>query len=255
MTDAGQEEPIKDVDIMGPDDALREQQQFFMQQNRLAAVGETINYIIHQWRQPLNAIAIRVQIMKDAHDAGECSNEFMDQSVQQIINLIGHMTETIDDFRNFIRPEQDMKQFNLKDVVGRILVLFGDIFKDCSIKVDMEAEEDLIVTGYSNEYCQMILNILNNARDALMERSVCSPQVVIRLFREGNRKVATISDNAGGISESIMSRIFEPYFTTKDASKGTGIGLYISKVIIEKRMNGKISVRNTEQGAEFRIEM
>ena len=165
------------------------------------------------------------------------------------------MSQTIDDFRNFLRPDREIKQFNLKEAVKKTLLLVGDSFKSQNIKIDTEAQEDLIVTGYQNEYCQVLLNILNNAMDTLIERKIVSPRIEINLFREGHRHVATISDNAGGIPDAIIDRIFEPYFTTKDADKGTGIGLYMSKTIIENRMNGKISVRNTDRGAEFRIEV
>ena len=128
-------------------------------------------------------------------------------------------------------------------------------FKVQEITVVTEAEENLHATGYPNEYSQVLLNLLNNARDALSERKVASPRIEISLFSEGEKAVATISDNAGGIPDEILDRVFDPYFTTKDPARGTGIGLYISKTIIEKRMNGRISVRNTGKGAQFRIDV
>lgn len=236
-------------------EALHEKDQLLLQQSRQAAMGEMINNISHQWRQPLNTIALTIQGFMSTYEQGECSYEYVAETVKQIMNQVLHMSQTIDDFRNFLRPDREIKQFNLKEAVKKTLLLVGDSFKSQNIKIDTEAQEDLIVTGYQNEYCQVLLNILNNARDVLTERKIVSPRIEINLFREGHRHIATISDNAGGITDAIIDRIFEPYFTTKDADKGTGIGLYMSKTIIENRMNGKISVRNTDRGAEFRIEV
>ncbi len=236
-------------------EALHEKDQLFMQQSRQAAMGEMINNIAHQWRQPLNVIAITIQDLMVTYEDGECSDEYVNNTVKLIMNQVLHMSQTIDDFRNFLKPDQEIKQFNLREAVKKTLVLVGDSFKSQNITIDTEVQEDLIVTGYQNEYCQALLNILNNARDVLTERKIVSPRIQINLFREGFRNVTTISDNAGGIPDEIIDRIFEPYFTCKDADKGTGIGLHITKTIIEKRMNGTISVRNTDRGAEFRIEV
>jgi len=236
-------------------EALHQKDQLFMHQSRQAAMGEMINNIAHQWRQPLNVIAITIQDLMATYELDECSKEYINDTVKQIMNQVLHMSQTIDDFRNFLRPDQEIKQFNLLDAVKKTLILVGDSFKAQDITIGIAAQEDLIVTGYQNEFCQVLLNILNNARDVLTERKTDSPRIEINLFREGHRHVATIADNAGGIPETVIDRIFQPYFTTKDANKGTGIGLFISKAIVEKRMNGKISVRNTGRGAEFRIEV
>jgi signal transduction histidine kinase len=111
------------------------------------------------------------------------------------------------------------------------------------------------VAGYPNEFAQVLLNILSNARDAFVERKIAHPEIAIRVFNKKNKTVVTITDNAGGISEDIMDKIFEPYFTTKELGKGTGVGLYMSKTIIEKHMDGKLSARNVPDGAEFRLEV
>ncbi len=243
------------VERLRVSEELREKERLLILQSRQAAMGELIDNIAHQWRQPLNSLSLVVQFLRDTYHDGECSSEYMDETVEQIINLIMHMSRTIEDFRNFSRPDQEMKPFDLKETVSKTLILVGDSFKAQNIQVDIQAQEDLMVTGYPNEYSQVLLIILNNARDALTERNVASPRIEINLFREGKRAVATISDNAGGIPAALIDRIFEPYFTTKDAEKGSGIGLYMSKAIIERRLNGKISVLNTDQGAEFRIEV
>ena len=236
-------------------EALHEKDQLLLQQSRQAAMGEMINNIAHQWRQPLNIIALTIQDLMGTYELGECSSEYIDEIVKQIMNQVLHMSQTINDFRKFLQPDQEIKQFNLREAVKKTLMLVGDSFISQNIEIYTEVQEDLIVTGYENEFCQVLLNILNNAWDIITERHIVSPRIEIKLFREGYSNVTTISDNAGGIPAEIIGRIFDPYFTTKDADKGTGIGLYMSKTIIEKRMNGKISVRNTDLGAEFRIEL
>jgi C4-dicarboxylate-specific signal transduction histidine kinase len=236
-------------------ESLREKEQLLLHQSRQAAMGETIDYIAHQWKQPLNTLSLIVQFLGDTFHSGECSDEYMDETVDQILNIIMHMSRTIEDFRNFSKPDREMNEFNLKETVSKTLILVADSFKAHNITVDIDDEEDLIATGYQNEYSQVLLIILNNARDILMGREVASPQIAIKLFREGKKTVTTIRDNAGGIPDEIIGRIFDPYFTTKKEAEGCGIGLYISRFIIEKRMNGIISVRNTDEGAEFRIEV
>jgi len=236
-------------------EALHEKDQLLLQQSRQAAMGEMINNIAHQWRQPLNIIALTIQDLMGTYEQGECNSEYIDEIVKQIMNQVLHMSQTINDFRKFLQPDQEIRQFNLREAVKKTLLLVGDSFTSQNIEISTEVQEDLIVTGYENEFCQVLLNILNNAWDIITERNIVSPRIEIKLFREGYSNVTTISDNARGIPAEIIDRIFDPYFTTKDADKGTGIGLYMSKSIIEKRMKGKISVRNTDLGAEFRIEL
>jgi C4-dicarboxylate-specific signal transduction histidine kinase len=236
-------------------EALREKEKFVILQSRQAAMGEMVNNIAHQWRQPLNALNLTVQELLLCYDHGQFSRELLAENVARSMELVKHMSQTIEDFRGFFRPDSEMKPFNLAEVIRKTLVLISDSLKAHSIEVGVESEEGLTATGFANEYCQVLLNILNNARDALVERGVASPRIEIRCFSENTRSVTTVSDNAGGIPESLIDRVFEPYFTTKDEARGTGIGLYISKTIIEQRMKGRLSVRNSEKGAEFRIEL
>jgi signal transduction histidine kinase len=141
------------------------------------------------------------------------------------------------------------------EVLARTVSIVEAAFNQLNLRIEVSAEEDIVIYGCPNEFSQVILNILVNAKDALVERRVTEPLVTVRLFREGDKMVLTIADNAGGIPEQIMDRIFDPYFTTKGSDKGTGIGLFMSKTIVEKNMNGTLSARNTESGAEFRIEV
>ena len=145
--------------------------------------------------------------------------------------------------------------FSTAEVLERTLKLMKADFREQHIEPEVIVEGDPMCEGYPNEYGQVILNILRNVSDAFLERKVAEPRVVIRLSKEKERAVMTISDNAGGIPEEIIDTIFDPYFTTKGPEKGTGLGLYMSKTIIEKNMGGRLTARNAADGAEFRIEV
>ena len=233
----------------------REKDFMLVQQNRQAAVGETLEHIAHQWRQPLNAISLATHQLACVLKDGGCNRELLDEIISKIRRQIAHMSRTIEDFREFFQPDLREEPFDLKNALDRTLLLLADSFKAHRIQVDAEAAGRVLGTGYPNEYSQVLLNVLNNAREALAERQVTSPRIWIRVFEEGGRAVTTILDNAGGIPAAIVDRVFDPYFTTKEAQKGTGLGLYISRTIIGKRMGGSITVRNQAGGAEFRIEL
>ena len=236
-------------------EALREKEQMLLQQSRLAAMGEMINNIAHQWRQPLNVLGLLLQQLQMSYEMGSLSKDELSSSVDKSMGLINHMSRTIDDFRNYFRPDKEPVPFSIQEVVGRTVSLVEDSFRNHQIGIDVRAETTLSIVGFPNEYAQVLLNILLNARDALQERRPNDARVTITVGREGERAVVTIADNAGGIPEEILDKIFEPYFTTKGPDRGTGVGLFMSKTIIEKNMNGLLTVRNTVDGAEFRIEV
>lgn len=231
---------------------LRRKDQLLLQQNRLAAMGEMLGNIAHQWRQPLNKLGLLVQELPVIYEKGQLSNEYLQETTEKAMQVITAMSRTIDDFRNFFRPDKEKISFLAKDVVRTAISLLDASFKNDQIELLVQ-EDDVVVEGYPNELSQVILNILINAKDAFLERSTENPQIIISVFRENGRPAIAISDNAGGIPEAIIGKIFEPYFTTKGPDKGTGIGLFMSKTIIEKSLNGSLRVRNTATGAEFRI--
>jgi signal transduction histidine kinase len=248
----------------------RQQEQILIHQSRMAAMGEMIGAIAHQWRQPLNAVGLIVQDIKDAYEYGELDRQYLDRQVNQAMALIKRMSKTIDDFRNFFRPDKERQSFDLKGVFGTVLGILSPQLMARGIqwcltckthqKTFTEAEDILIcgehvVYGYKNELEHCMVNIINNARDALEESRPKRPMITIEVDREGDKVIALIRDNAGGIPEEIIGRVFDPYFTTKEEGKGTGIGLYMAKMIIERNMGGRITVRNTDEGAEFRLEL
>ena len=236
-------------------EALREKEKMLLQQNRLAAMGEMINNIAHQWRQPLNVLGLLIQQTEMFSEMENPDREALEGNLGKAMGLIKHMSQTIDDFRNFFLPDKEKAQFHLREVVDRTVALVEDGFRSQGIGIELEGEADPVVLGFPNEFCQVLLNILMNARDALVERRTGEAKVVISIRQEEERGVVTIADNAGGIAEEHLGKIFEPYFTTKGPDKGTGVGLFMSKAIIENNMGGRLSARNTGAGAEFRIEI
>jgi C4-dicarboxylate-specific signal transduction histidine kinase len=204
----------------------------------------------------LNLLGLIIQELPMTYELDALTRENLDASVKKATQVIHHMSQTIDDFRNFFSPDKEKVLFKANDIVTKTVSLIEGSFRDQRITIEIRGADDIFIYGYQNEYSQVILNILINARDAFIERRTDEPRgVIIALFREDDRTVATIADNAGGIDADIMEKIFDPYFTTKGPDKGTGVGLFMSKTIIEKNMNGRLSARNSGKGAEFKIEV
>ncbi|OGU07363.1 MAG: hypothetical protein A2075_13960 [Geobacteraceae bacterium GWC2_58_44] len=236
-------------------EALAKQEQLLIRQGRLAAMGEMIGNIAHQWRQPLNTLGLIIQELPRYYERNLFTKDYLDASVTRSMQVINYMSKTIDGFRNFFGPDREKEEFRAAEVLDRTVSIVEAAFNELNLSIEVSADREIMLYGCPNEFSQVILNILVNAKDAIMERNVEEPRVALRLFRENDRMVLTIADNAGGIPPEIIDRIFDPYFTTKAPDKGTGIGLFMSKTIIEKNMKGTLTVHNTEQGAQFRIEV
>jgi PAS domain S-box-containing protein len=235
---------------------LREKDQLLVQQSRLAAMGEMINNIAHQWRQPLNSIALIVQELPVMYRKGEFSSEYLNEMVNKAKGHIFDMSKTVEDFKTFFEPNRERVAFKVADAVAKSLDLVRDGLEALHIKVEVNDAGDPVIFGYSNEFSQVLINILLNCRDAFLEQKKGKPRTIkIRIFTQGDKTVITIADNAGGIPENVIEKIFDPYFTTKGPGKGTGIGLFMGKTIIERHMHGRLTVHNTEDGVEFRIEL
>ena len=232
---------------------LRKKDNLLLQQSKLAAMGELLNNIAHQWRQPLNNIAVSIQTMQLLSKAGELSQEEMDRDIKAVMDIIFYMSGTIDDFRGFFIKDREKREFVLQEVVEKTLNLLRSALDDKGIMVSVTGEPDIRAIGYPNEYAQTLMNILYNARDALLEQQVAEPRISIFIHQKDSRSVLTVSDNGGGIPNQILPQIFEPYVTTKGPGQGTGIGLYMAKTMIERNMGGTLTAHNSAEGAEFRI--
>ena len=234
----------------------RQQQLFMLQQSRLAQMGEMISMIAHQWRQPLNNLSMINQTLLKQYDTNRLDDKaieyFRVNSHKQIIL----MSQTVDDFRNFFRSDKSKENFSVHTVIENILEITKAIFQSYEIKIVYEKpKNELEVYGHANEFSQVILNIINNAKDALLEKDIPYKEISLIVKRKDNMIVVIVEDNAGGIEESIQENIFDPYFSTKKAKNGTGLGLYMSKMIIEEQMGGRLEVHNTQKGACFVISL
>jgi PAS domain S-box-containing protein len=230
----------------------RQKDFIMMHQARLAAMGEMIGHIAHQWKQPLNALNILMFNIKDGLDDPELNKEMLYTLIPTGKKLIEKMSKTIDDFRSFFKPDKQKEKFSINKNIKDALSIVSADFKYHNISVSMNEGEEITILGFSNEYSQVVLNIINNAIDAIIAKEI-NGEIKIDLFCENDSAVVEINDNAGGIPEEIINYIFDPYFSTKEENKGTGIGLYMSKLIIEDHMGGRIDVQNIDDGAKFRI--
>ena len=236
-------------------EALREKEQMLIQQSRLAAMGEMIGNIAHQWRQPLNLLGLTAQQLLQYYDLGEFDRAFLVENLDKEMGLIQHMSRTIDDFINYFKPDKEKTDFKVQEVISKTLLLLKGGLRNPKITVETVVQGDPSVHGYPNEFAQVLLNLIVNAKDVLTERKIKGPRMTITTSSADGCAVVTVADNGGGVSEEIIDKIFDPYFTTKGPQQGTGIGLFMSKAIIEKNMAGRLTVSNTADGAEFRIEV
>jgi len=227
------------------------------QQSRLAQMGEAINMIAHQWRQPLNNLNGLVLLM-DLKLAKEknIDSSLLEKEFDEIEMITNYMSHTIDDFRDFFKPQKEQVEFNLDESIKNTIKLIQPVIKYDEVQLNYTSHENITLLGYPNELGQVIINIVNNAKDALLSNNqIKEKRIDILVFTEKQRVVITIQDNAGGIDEKIIDQIFKPYFSTKLKKNGTGLGLYISKMIIEEHMEGRLSVENKNGGALFKIEL
>jgi len=229
----------------------REKDRIMFQQGRLAAMGEMIGNIAHQWRQPLSTISLLVQDIQEAFEYGELDKDYITGTVSKCTATITHMSDTIDNFRYFFNPDKKKVKFSINEEITKCLSLLDAGLENNNIRIQLNLNSESLVYGVPGEYSQVLVNIINNAKDALLSSRVENPVINISSSEEYRSVVVLICDNGGGVPEEILEKIFEPYFTTKQESKGTGIGLYFSKMIIESNMKGTLHAYNKEDGACF----
>ena len=225
----------------------QKQQEILFQQSKLASMGEMIGAIAHQWRQPLNTLGLNTQLLVEDYFDGIVNEDYILQYEEKQMNIVKFMSKTIDDFRNFFVQDKEKTKFKLKDAIDEVVKLIDKQLKNHNITLIIKADESEI-EGYKNELKQVLLNLINNSKDAILANNIQNGKIEIIAFKN----TIKIKDNAGGIPDNIKNRIFEPYFTTKD--NGTGIGLYMSKIITEEHLNSKLYFENVEDGAEFIID-
>ena len=221
---------------------LTENEKILIQQSKMASMGEMLGNIAHQWRQPLSVISTSATGLKLKKQLDELDDEFLLSSLDLINKSSQHLSKTIDDFRNFFKPNKKKEHFNILPLYQKTISLLSSKFTNREIEI-VEKIEDIEIYGYENELIQVFMNIFNNSLDVL-ENKVGQKIVFVNIYSENDILNIEILDNGGGILKNVITRVFEPYFTTKHQGQGTGIGLYMTEEIVTKHMNGKVSVKN-----------
>ncbi|MBI3874055.1 MAG: GHKL domain-containing protein, partial [Arcobacter sp.] len=231
------------------------------QQAKMASMGEMIGNIAHQWRQPLSVISTTVTGLNFKMEYGiDVQPEEMIDNLERVNDTVQFLSKTIDDFQNYLKPQDVEEKFNIKEVIVKNLEMFGKAFENNDIKIILNFD-DIFLVNSKNELLQVAINVLNNAKDALKEFVSENRLLFVSIYKEDNNAIISIKDNAGGIPEEVLPKIFDAYFTTKHKSQGTGLGLYMSYQIITNRFNGSIDVTNDEfeymgeiyKGANFKL--
>ena len=250
-------------------DELEEQQKMLLQQSKLAAMGEMIGAIAHQWRQPLNAVGVLVQEMQLKIRLGALKQDEAEALGEELQQYLEYMSKTIDDFRDFFKPSKRKEPFDVLKAVDASLAITQKQLENHHIDVTVDAEcraaalqgdaRAYEIEGYESEFKQVLINLINNAREAIEQQTLNGPLprrwIRIHVLRTEKRLTVTIQDNGGGIPEEILGEIFKPYRSTKYEQQGTGLGLYLARLIIERNMQGRLSARNTAPGAAFEISL
>ena len=224
-----------------------------LEQAKLARIGSMISMIAHQWRQPLSQLSGILMELETATRFKKVDDAYILNAIAKSDKMIEFMSNTIDDFRNFYKPDKIKEEFFVSESCLKAINIIDATLENLGINLIFNVEDDRKIVGYPTEFSQVILNIISNAKDILIEKEIKNPKIQIDIKSKGILSIITIKDNAGGIAEENKELLFDPYYSTKDSSKGTGLGLYISKLIIERNMGGELSVFNDNEGAVFKI--
>jgi signal transduction histidine kinase len=225
--------------------------ELLQEQSKYADLGNMIGVIVHQWKQPLNAIGLYTQDLGDAYDNNEIDRNYLDKHSKNVLKQINYMSDTIEQFRNYLIPDKKLKKFNVKKSIEGIIKILKPILKRSNITVNTELES-FKIEGIEGEFSHVMLNLINNAIFELQKKNIPNATITITAQQSGVSHIISVEDNAGGIDETLINQIFNLYFTTK-GGEGTGIGLYLVKKVVEETLNGSISVQNSDKGAKFII--
>ncbi|MCW8895616.1 HAMP domain-containing sensor histidine kinase [Sulfurimonas sp.] len=224
----------------------------YEQQAKMAAMGEMMDAVAHQWKQPLNALSMMSDMLVDDFRTGDVDQAYVDELSLNTQTQIEHMVTTLNEFRNFFRPKETKENFGIKRCVQSVMLLVNDEFMKNNININIKSDKEIIIYGIENEFKHLVLNIINNAKDAFNERDIKERYINISFYKEQSYINLDIEDTAGGIPNNVIKDIFKPEVTTKEIGKGTGIGLYMSTQIAQK-FDGSLSVENLNRGACFKL--
>ncbi len=231
----------------------RQKDKIMFQQNKMAAMGEMLNNIAHQWRQPLMELSsLFIPIQAKIDFDLDIDKKELKETILKLNEITKYMSNTIDDFKNFFATTKEKEEFKLSSQINASLNIISSSLKDNNIMLDIIVKRNPTIYGYKNEYTQVLINIINNAKDILIQRKIKNPKIIITIDETEDEVIISIEDNAGGVKVKPIEDIFKPFFTYEKIN-GTGIGLFMSKLIIENNMNGILWVENKNDGALFKI--
>ncbi|MDA7817141.1 HAMP domain-containing histidine kinase [Sulfurimonas sp.] len=232
----------------------KENHKRYEQQAKMAAMGEMMDAVAHQWKQPLNALSMMSDMLVDDFRTGDVTQAYVDELSNDTQTQIEHMITTLNEFRNFFRPKEEKKSFGIKRCVQSVMLLVNDEFLKQNINIHVDSDKEILINGNENEFKHLVLNIINNAKDAFNERDIKERHIFINFYEQDKKIHVDMLDTAGGIPLHVIDDIFKPEVTTKEDGKGTGIGLYMSMQIAQK-LGGSLSVKNSDKGACFTLEI
>lgn len=233
----------------------RQKDLLLFEQSKFSALGEMIGNIAHQWRQPLNIVSMLFQKIERSHKNNTLNDENMNKLVTQALDTVDYMSQTIDNFRSQFEPNREKEKYNLSSTIANTVALVDNSFNILGITIEIDILASIDLYGFPQDLKQILLNLLNNAKDAITLNSISSGKILIKAEYTDNQEkiLIKVEDNGGGINKDYIDKIFEPYFTTKHKSQGTGIGLYMSKQIVEKHLGGTITVSSSNTNTCFNI--
>ncbi len=229
------------------------QQQELYQKSKLASMGEMISMIAHQWRQPLASIIAASNTMQVRLELQTLTNQMIADNLTKIDDLVGHLSTTIDEFKFFFKPNKMKEKTNFSVIITEVLKVLNGGNSEEEIKIEVKNSSESMISLYKGEIVHVLLNLLSNAKSILLENHVNNPIIYIDIKEDARDYIIKVEDNGGGINPLIIDKIFDPYFSTKESKNGTGLGLYMSKMVIEDHANGKIYAENSRDGALFTI--
>ncbi len=231
----------------------RQKDKIMFQQNKMAAMGEMLNNIAHQWRQPLMELSsLFIPIQAKIDFDLDIDKKELKEAITKLNEITKYMSNTIDDFKDFFATTKEKEEFKLSSQINASLNLLSSCLKDNNIMLDIIVKKNPTIYGYKNEFTQVLINIINNAKDILIQRKIKNPKIIITINETDDEVIICIEDNAGGVRVKPIEDIFKPFFTYEKMN-GTGIGLFMSKLIIENNMGGRLLAENKKDGALFKI--
>jgi len=243
-------------EVVNAKDEIKQKDKILVEQTKLAIMAETLQMISHQWRQPLNVISIKAQKMElDLSFGNEPTPEQMIQSLNEIKQKSDELSQTIEDFQSFVQLKDQKIKTTPKQIITKAVEIFANSKDADMIDFIKDIEQDIEIITYPNELSTILVNILTNAKEAILKNKTKNGVIKLKEYFINNQLIFEISDNGGGIADNIIDKIFEPYFSTKDSQHGVGLGLYACKIVIETHLKGSIEAINHSSGATIKISL